>query len=418
MIRGRCRPRGDRRRGDDPRPGRGDPGGPRPRPRRAALDRACAPGPPRRRVGHQLGPAVRRLADVLRAARRDGTGRPGLRGLPLRRLGPARLRRPSPRVEPKRPDLRRHPRPRRSCSRSARTGAPGCAASPRSTSSRCPSRRCGRCWPAWCRACRSRPSGRSSPAPTACRSTRSRPCGCSSPRAGWPSRMGPTTRSATWRASRCPRRSRRSSPRGSTASRPDDRALVSDAAVLGQSFTPAGLGAVSGLGRGRAGAAPALARAPRAPGPRGRPAVPERGQYAFVQALIREVAYNTLAKRDRKVRHLAAARFFEALGSDELAGALAGHYLAAHQNAARRTRGRGAGGAGPDRPARGGPAGPRPRRPGAGRDVPRPGACRDHGRGRDRRAPRGGRRGGRRGGPQRRGRGPATAGRRAAPRAR
>ena len=64
------------------------------------------------------------------------------------------------------------------------------------------------------------------------------------------------------------------------------------------------------------------------------PRSPERGQYAFVQALIREVAYNTLAKRDRKVRHLAAARFFESLGTDELAGALAGHYLAAHGYAA------------------------------------------------------------------------------------
>ena len=63
------------------------------------------------------------------------------------------------------------------------------------------------------------------------------------------------------------------------------------------------------------------------------PRSPELGQYAFVQALIREVAYNTLARADRKVRHLAAARFFEAIGSDELAGALAGHYLAAHANA-------------------------------------------------------------------------------------
>src|SRR5204863_329887 len=61
---------------------------------------------------------------------------------------------------------------------------------------------------------------------------------------------------------------------------------------------------------------------------------PERGQYAFLQALIREVAYNTLAKRDRKTRHLAAARFFESLGTDEIAGGLAGHYLAAHANAA------------------------------------------------------------------------------------
>src|SRR4029079_11225121 len=63
------------------------------------------------------------------------------------------------------------------------------------------------------------------------------------------------------------------------------------------------------------------------------PRSPERGQYAWVPALIREVAYGTLAKRDRKARHLAAARFFEGLGTDELAGALATHYLAAYQNA-------------------------------------------------------------------------------------
>jgi tetratricopeptide (TPR) repeat protein len=108
-----------------------------------------------------------------------------------------------------------------------------------------------------------------------------------------------------------------------------DRGLVADAAVLGQSFTLAGVAAVSG-------------QDPTALEPRLRalvrrellvqladPRSPERGQFAFVQALIREVAYNTLAKRDRKIRHLAAARFFESLGTDELAGALAGHYLAA-----------------------------------------------------------------------------------------
>ena len=53
------------------------------------------------------------------------------------------------------------------------------------------------------------------------------------------------------------------------------------------------------------------------------PRSPERGQYAFVQAVIREVAYSTLALRDRRGRHLAAARYFESLGDDELAGALA-----------------------------------------------------------------------------------------------
>jgi class 3 adenylate cyclase/tetratricopeptide (TPR) repeat protein len=113
-----------------------------------------------------------------------------------------------------------------------------------------------------------------------------------------------------------------------------DRSLVADAAVLGQSFTLAGLAAVSGADPA------ALEQRLRALVRRELlvqlidPRSPERGQYAFVQALIREVAYNTLAKRDRKTRHLAAARFFESLETDELAGALAGHYLAAHGYAA------------------------------------------------------------------------------------
>jgi class 3 adenylate cyclase/tetratricopeptide (TPR) repeat protein len=115
---------------------------------------------------------------------------------------------------------------------------------------------------------------------------------------------------------------------------PADRSLLQDAAVLGQSFTLDSLAAVSGEahsaleGRLRAlvrGELLALEADPRSP---------ERGQYRFVQALIREVAYHTLAHRDRKAKHLAVARSFESLGSDELAGALAGHYLAAHAYAA------------------------------------------------------------------------------------
>ncbi|HYM82780.1 MAG TPA: hypothetical protein VEY67_01340, partial [Candidatus Dormibacteraeota bacterium] len=114
---------------------------------------------------------------------------------------------------------------------------------------------------------------------------------------------------------------------------PEDRGILSDAAVLGQSFTSPALAAVSGVAEGDLEARLrglvrreilAVAADPRSP---------ERGQYTFVQALIREVAYNTLSRRDRKLRHLAAARYFEAMGSDELAGALAGHYLAAQRNA-------------------------------------------------------------------------------------
>ena len=92
-----------------------------------------------------------------------------------------------------------------------------------------------------------------------------------------------------------------------------------------------------GLGRRRVGARaaaavarPAGASSPRPPDPRS----PERGQYAFVQALIREVAYNTLARRDRRDRHLAAARYFEALGSDELRVRSRATTSPPHENAA------------------------------------------------------------------------------------
>ena len=113
----------------------------------------------------------------------------------------------------------------------------------------------------------------------------------------------------------------------------EERTLVGYAAVLGQSFTVGALAAVAGED---ASALEPLAqelvrrelfvqnRDPRSP---------EKGQYAFVQALIREVAYGGIAKRDRKSRHLAAARHFESLDSQEMAGPLAVHYLSAHENA-------------------------------------------------------------------------------------
>jgi class 3 adenylate cyclase/tetratricopeptide (TPR) repeat protein len=57
------------------------------------------------------------------------------------------------------------------------------------------------------------------------------------------------------------------------------------------------------------------------------PRSPERGQFGFVQAIIREVAYATLARRDRRRLHLAAARYFETLDDEEIAGVLARHYV-------------------------------------------------------------------------------------------
>jgi class 3 adenylate cyclase/tetratricopeptide (TPR) repeat protein len=113
-----------------------------------------------------------------------------------------------------------------------------------------------------------------------------------------------------------------------------DRALLQEASVLGQTFSVAALGAIATDG--------AATLEPRLRSLVARdllsldtdPRSPQRGQYGFVQALTREVAYSTLSKRDRRTRHLAAARYFEALGDEELAGALATHYFAAYEAAA------------------------------------------------------------------------------------
>jgi class 3 adenylate cyclase/tetratricopeptide (TPR) repeat protein len=113
------------------------------------------------------------------------------------------------------------------------------------------------------------------------------------------------------------------------ANEPEDRAVLADGAVLGQSFTPAALAGISG--RPEEALASSIDRLVRREllirdeDPRS----PERGQCRFVQAVVREVAYETLAKADRRAKHLAAARYFEGIGDDELAGVLAMHYVEA-----------------------------------------------------------------------------------------
>ena len=114
---------------------------------------------------------------------------------------------------------------------------------------------------------------------------------------------------------------------------PADRALIQDGSVLGQSFSVAALAALTGE--------PEEALEPRLRGLVHReilqldtdPRSPERGQFGFTQALVREVAYSTLGRRDRRAKHLAAARYYESLGDEEVAGVLATHYVDAYESA-------------------------------------------------------------------------------------
>ncbi len=111
---------------------------------------------------------------------------------------------------------------------------------------------------------------------------------------------------------------------------PAERAVLQDAAVLGLAFSMPALAALTGDD-------PADLESPLRSLVRREilrvdmdPRSPERGQHSFTQALLREVAYGTLAKRDRRAKHLAAARYYEALGDEAVAGVLATHYFDAY----------------------------------------------------------------------------------------
>jgi len=113
---------------------------------------------------------------------------------------------------------------------------------------------------------------------------------------------------------------------------PSLRALIKDAAVLGQSFTVDGLSVVTE--RSAAELAEPLRDLVRAEVLRleDDPRSPERGQYQFLQSLIREVAYGRLTRAERKQRHLAVASYFEGIDEIEVAGVIASHLLDAHRS--------------------------------------------------------------------------------------
>ena len=110
---------------------------------------------------------------------------------------------------------------------------------------------------------------------------------------------------------------------------PAERALLQDAAVLGTTFPAGALAAVAGSDE--AATTELLRDLVRREflSVDADPRSPERGQYGFVQGVVREVAYRTLSKRDRRAKHLASARHFEAAGEEELSGLVAMHYLEA-----------------------------------------------------------------------------------------
>jgi class 3 adenylate cyclase len=104
------------------------------------------------------------------------------------------------------------------------------------------------------------------------------------------------------------------------------QSILRDASVLGLTFTLDSLARVSGQAPRQVEAVLAdLARQEILEFDEN-PRSPERGQYRFVQGLIREVAYGRLSRQERVSRHLAVAEMFESSGEPELAGVVASHY--------------------------------------------------------------------------------------------
>jgi class 3 adenylate cyclase len=110
----------------------------------------------------------------------------------------------------------------------------------------------------------------------------------------------------------------------------EERRLVQDASVLGKTFTRSSLAAVSGHPDEALQALLASLVRKELFSIQSDPLSPERGQYGFLQDLVRAVAYETLSRRDRKARHLAVAEHLAAewgAEEDEIVEVVASHYV-------------------------------------------------------------------------------------------
>ena len=114
----------------------------------------------------------------------------------------------------------------------------------------------------------------------------------------------------------------------------EERSVLQHASILGKTFPVQALAAV--MGRTEEAVVPALESL------RERelltlvedPVSPDVGQYGFLQSIVQRVVYDTISRRDRKVRHLAVARHLEetwAGDADDIAEVVASHYVDAYE---------------------------------------------------------------------------------------
>jgi len=111
---------------------------------------------------------------------------------------------------------------------------------------------------------------------------------------------------------------------------PAERRTVQDASVLGMTFQHGGLMALSSFSDFDVDTALTGLVRKGIIATQDDPRSPELGQFHFMQAIVREVAYDTLARKDRRERHLAAVDHLESTapgGVDAVAAVVARHLL-------------------------------------------------------------------------------------------
>jgi class 3 adenylate cyclase/tetratricopeptide (TPR) repeat protein len=117
---------------------------------------------------------------------------------------------------------------------------------------------------------------------------------------------------------------------------PEERRLLQDASVLGKTFSKAALAELSEIAEDELDRRLSWLVRKEFLTIQADPHSPERGQYGFLQDLVKLVAYETLSRRERKSRHLAAAAALEhSRGQDDvdIVEVLASHYLEAFRTA-------------------------------------------------------------------------------------
>jgi class 3 adenylate cyclase/tetratricopeptide (TPR) repeat protein len=115
---------------------------------------------------------------------------------------------------------------------------------------------------------------------------------------------------------------------------PDGRRLLQNASVLGKTFTASAVAAVSGMDQETVDELLRSLVRKDFLSVQSDPRSPERGQYGFLQDLVRKVAHDTLSRKERKALHLALTDFLEASWTgdeEEIVEVLASHLLEAYR---------------------------------------------------------------------------------------